>query len=358
MIDSVYFENFRGLQHLELPELSQITLLTGRNNAGKSSVLDGIFLFMDHTEVDSFGKINNFRGLNVKATPSSLWDPAFYKLNSQNPIHIAMKLDGEYCDLRYIRDDHYLPVDAGGEVQTSFRQFSASNRSVYTLKFHFSRGSYSEDGFFSIHENGILRNLETSSKKNEIAPLPGTRFITVASPLRSDDSEIAEWLGQIELKGKKQQIIDILQSVEPGISDIIPIVSQGQIQVYIRAQQQLLPLRLSGDGMSRLLFLILALLETPYSILLIDEIGAGFHYSMLEHLWAHIASCARENHCQVIATTHSYECIQNAVTGIEKAGMRDDFCLYRMERQDGDTSGFQLDADQLRYSMDANLEVR
>ncbi|MBQ6148642.1 MAG: AAA family ATPase, partial [Oscillospiraceae bacterium] len=72
MINSVAFYNFRGLKHLELSELSQITLLTGRNNAGKSSVLEGIFLLMDHSAAESFGKINNFRGIYVRMDPGSL----------------------------------------------------------------------------------------------------------------------------------------------------------------------------------------------------------------------------------------------------------------------------------------------
>ena len=65
MVNSITFDNFRGLKHLELPELSQITLLTGKNNAGKTSILEGIFLMLDHVSPDSFSKMNMVRGLPV-----------------------------------------------------------------------------------------------------------------------------------------------------------------------------------------------------------------------------------------------------------------------------------------------------
>jgi AAA15 family ATPase/GTPase len=42
MITSVTIENFKRFKHLEIPDLSRITLLGGRNNVGKTSVLSVI----------------------------------------------------------------------------------------------------------------------------------------------------------------------------------------------------------------------------------------------------------------------------------------------------------------------------
>ena len=43
--------------------------------------------------------------------------------------------------------------------------------------------------------------------------------------------------------------------------------------------------------------------------ILIDEIETGFHYSMFDKLWEVIATTAKKNNCQIIATTHIYECM-------------------------------------------------
>ena len=40
MIRDIKFENFRGFQNLELTDLKPVTLISGRNNAGKSSLVD------------------------------------------------------------------------------------------------------------------------------------------------------------------------------------------------------------------------------------------------------------------------------------------------------------------------------
>ena len=44
MIERIAFDYFRGFEKLELLDIKPITLISGKNNAGKSSILEGIFL--------------------------------------------------------------------------------------------------------------------------------------------------------------------------------------------------------------------------------------------------------------------------------------------------------------------------
>ena len=359
MINSITFENFRGLKRLELPELSQITLLTGRNNAGKSSILEGVFLFMGHTDGDSFRKICVFRGLPTSLQPSILWNPAFYGLNTDNSIHFTVKLDGESSDLRYERDDNYIPASIDTRNQITFNQFTASTRSTYTMKFHYEQGKYTEDGSISMNDKGILTTVNTNQHNNNVHFLPVARYIGDA--LRDDvsiTSSIIEWIGDLEMKGEKHRIVDVLKIIEPDLSDLLVISNHGQIQLFVKILDQPMPIKLAGDGLYRLLYILLAILEKPNSILLIDEVGTGFHYSMLETLWKIVATAAKESGCQVIATTHSYECIQSAISGITDAGMDDKFCMYRVERKEGINRAFRYDGELTRFAVATNMEVR
>ena len=63
MIRGVTINNFRGFEAISISDMSRMTLISGRNNVGKSSILEALFLMMDHTSNDSFAKINGFRGL-------------------------------------------------------------------------------------------------------------------------------------------------------------------------------------------------------------------------------------------------------------------------------------------------------
>ncbi|WP_245612402.1 AAA family ATPase [Palaeococcus ferrophilus] len=46
MITSLRIENFRGIEKLKLNNLGQINVIAGKNNAGKSSVLEALSLFL------------------------------------------------------------------------------------------------------------------------------------------------------------------------------------------------------------------------------------------------------------------------------------------------------------------------
>src|SRR4051812_46279112 len=44
MLTSLEFESFRGFKHLKLEGLSRVNLIVGKNNVGKTSLMEGIAL--------------------------------------------------------------------------------------------------------------------------------------------------------------------------------------------------------------------------------------------------------------------------------------------------------------------------
>lgn len=356
MINRIEFEKFRGLKKLCLPELSQVTLISGKNNAGKTSVLEGIFMAMDHMAPESFVKINRFRGLPITTDPISLWAPMFYDLNTKEPIRISMLLDDITTILEYSRDDSFVPSNAVGAPQDVFNQFLSSAQSSYTLKAMFTHGNYCEEGHFITSASGVMRNVTTNDPNNHFFELPYTQYINLS--IVNSDNIITEWFGSMEIKGEKQKIIDYLKIIDASICDVTTIAIQGQIQLYGKMGEKLLPLKLTGDGMSKLLFIVLSIIANPNSLILIDEIETGFHYSKYSKLWEVVSAAARDYNCQIIATTHSYECIGGAIEGIEAADMMNDFCYYRIEQSEETHRAFKYSGALLSSAITTNMEVR
>lgn len=356
MIKNLSFANFRGLKALDLTNLEQVTLISGKNNAGKSSILEGIFLLIDHLAPESFTKINRFRNLPLTSDHSTLWEPVFNNLNTDIPVTISMDLDGVPHEVKYIKDRDFIPTEVGGTPQDMWNQFVSSAKSSYSLKFIFSADEYREEGHFVVSASGMLRHFKTNQTNNEVRPCPFVQFINTS--ILNNDQVIIEWFGKLELQGQKSKIVDVLKILDDSITDISTIALKGQIQLYAKMHDKLLPLKLAGDGLNRLLFLVLAIVANPHSIILIDEIESGFHYSMYPKLWQVIASAARDNDCQIIATTHSYECIDGAIEGIENVNMINSFCFYRIEGNENTNKSFRYSGTLLRYAVDASLEVR
>ena len=52
IIENMYIETFRGLKKLKLEDLAQINILTGKNNSGKTSVLEMLKNFRNFMDWD------------------------------------------------------------------------------------------------------------------------------------------------------------------------------------------------------------------------------------------------------------------------------------------------------------------
>ena len=113
-----------------------------------------------------------------------------------------------------------------------------------------------------------------------------------------------------------------------------------------------------GDGMMKLLHIALVLLAKPGSILLLDEVENGLHYTMYTKLWKSIATLAVQEKCQIIATTHSYECINGAFEGVQAAGIEDSFAYIRLDKNENGIIPKTYTFDALGRSLDTDWEVR
>ena len=357
MLSNLLIENFRGIQELSINDMRRLVLLSGNNNVGKSSVLEAVFFMMDHLSPESFNRMNGFRGLSIPTDGVSLWEPLFYQMNPDNAIRIQAKRGEDTLTLTYVKDDSYIPAVNGGipkNVAGSFQSFAKRN---YTLRFDFkAEGSvdYTESGHYTTSENGILREIADDDGDKQLMQLTYTSFIN--NNFVRTDRAILDRMGKAEINGEKEKIIGFLQRIDPSISDIVTLSINGTPQLYINTNKKLLPVQFSGDGINKLLYIVLSIMDAKNGILLVDEIDTGFHYSMFEDLWKIVSDVSRDYDCQVIATTHSYENIVGATKGVKDNP--EDFSFYRLGYEKGELKSYRSSYDLLKSALRSDMEVR
>lgn len=353
MINKIIIENFRGIPSLEVDQLKRISVFSGKNNVGKSTLLEALFLLMDHVSNDSFAKLNNFRGLFLSDV-TTIWEPLFHNMDLDEAIKISTEdSDGLKRNLIYKKDTNYIPQSTSVIPEDVIAQFRATSKESYSLVFTYDEGEYKEEGHFAAGPSGILRQMTTSKPGNEIKKLKSTRFI---NPTNTRTTEtVVDGIGKLELSNNKSIIIDILRELDPDIDDIVTISKQNVSQLHIRVKDRWIPLQYAGDGVMKMLHICLEMLERKNGLLLIDEIETGFHYSMYSKLWKIINKISKESDCQIIATTHSYEMI-SAITGITQD--MDDIVYYRMGKSKDTISAHRYDYNMLDNALKSEMEVR
>jgi predicted ATP-dependent endonuclease of OLD family len=178
------------------------------------------------------------------------------------------------------------------------------------------------------------------------------------STLMRAPQENADRFSEIARMKQQGNIINTLKILEPRLQSLevqsikgVPFIF-GDIGL-----SELLPLPMMGEGIARLMSIMLTLYTTKGGVVLIDEIENGLHYSIMTKVWAAIAQAARNADVQIFATTHSWECITAAHRAFSESGPYD-FRLHRLDRIGDDIRAVTYSPKMLDTAIQAGLEVR
>ena len=118
-----------------------------------------------------------------------------------------------------------------------------------------------------------------------------------------------------------------------------------------------MPLKSLGDGAVRLFGVALALANSQNGFLLIDEVENGIHHSLQIDFWRMVLRTAQVNNVQVLATTHSFDCVQGfAEASREFSDIGS--ALVRVVRQDGEAWAIEYSEKDLSIAAEQAIEVR
>jgi ABC-type branched-subunit amino acid transport system ATPase component len=365
MITKVRFQNLRCFKDFTLEHITPVTLLSGRNNAGKTALLEGVLLLCEHRSPELFFKINTIRGMSaftpspqgfaVGLEPFSLWETLFHNMDMTQQVCIAaeneVKIESSICLKKY--DDEGLFSLIQAVAPNAAPDALQPVPGTYVLQVAYTYGDEKETARFALTQNGLGLKFDAPPR----LPIPlFTTYLGPNTPLWLPS--LPDWFSKVDLENRKSEIVDAMRLLDDGITDIFPVTKLGVTDIYARwSTAKPRPVRTLGDGINKLLRYLLAMIANPGGIFLLDEIETGFHYSFYPKLWEMLASVALSTKSQIIATTHSYECIQAYVDGVSEV---DASLLHyvRMGREKDGIRPYSFIGENIAYAMERNMEVR
>ncbi len=354
----VNIQNFRGIESLKINELKQVNLFTGRNNCGKTSVLEAIFLLTGLSNPQLAYNIHTLRGLLL--TDDDDFNYIFNNFNFKNIPSISGKLGSQLRTL---------------EIKPTHRTSSnLPNRSKKKKQLPSDQMISTSSGTDRIID-GINYNFQINGKKkfqSKLSLVKGqgtiaSNYIEKTGAIFLNNTTILSDLGDrfdtLLVKKELDGVISALKEIEPNLIDI-RMGSKGMVYVDIGGDK-LAPINVMGDGVRRILAVLAAISRRRGGILFIDEIENGLHYKTLGVLWRAVLKAAIENEVQVFATTHSYECVTSFAkaydTYLEASGGHNNetISLFRVEKtKKGEHRAFHYNAETLTAGIVNDFEVR
>lgn len=360
MLSSFQVKDFRCFKDIKLDQLSRINLIGGKNNVGKTTLLEALFLSLGANNPELIIRVNVFRGIQLfKIDEDTLfegpWKWLFRTRQTDCNIQI-IETDTEHQirELQIFFEEPRVRV-LGSErtkedlsITSTVATSSTGNKIV--LKQIINGDSYDSRLFInSKGEFEFERSKESSRSKGVyITPYVMTKI----------DTESAERFSRAEKEGRQDYLVKALQVVEPRLKRLTLLIEVGQPTIFADiGLNELIPLNHMGAGLSRLLYILLAIIDAPNGRVLIDEIENGLHYSVLVDVWKAIQKISEDLNVQVFATTHSIECIRASHQALQES---EDYDLkyYRLERKGEHFKAVGYDREIMMTSIDMDFEVR
>lgn len=129
-----------------------------------------------------------------------------------------------------------------------------------------------------------------------------------------DPFRLGQLWDEIVLTPEETNIAAALRIIDPRI-ERIAFVGENRREsrrafIKLAEPDRRLPLGTVGEGVGRLLSLVLHLLSSKGGYLLVDEIDTGLHHTAIASMWKLVIETAKRLDIQVFATTHSWDCVE------------------------------------------------
>ncbi len=293
MLQNIKIQNFRCFETFYAEGFERVNLIGGKNNSGKTCLLEGI------------------QCINI------------------NLITIAQQRNQDIPLLSIINFNK-----GGKDIKIFFRD----NNKKY--------------------ENTISLT-DTKTDASRVGEVLKTTIQYIKGEIKNPKFEVGEIIEKFQNSFQNPSIdslVEVLQIIEPKVEGLLYMGSSKRI-LGISVSKQLISLNDFGDGFKYLLNYFIKFIDKKNSadleesILLIDEIENGIHYSVHHDFWKAIFKLSKELKVQVFATTHSLEMIKafNEVAKTEGEGA---YFEMAREYETGQIFAQKHDADLLEYELE------
>jgi hypothetical protein len=375
IITSLSIEHFRSLRKLKIEGLGMVNLITGKNNTGKSSVLEALRILaagaaspsvlssiLRYREED----ISEAEAAGIPVDPESLNQfsslfTGFPKV-SENQDAIVLVANGGQRSMR-------LSISVG--LFSKEQEPDGSSRLVLQKP---------QTTLFPVHpetelmpalvmeEFGIKRILPMDypgfsrgrsfrAAFNEEPRLP-CAFVSPYGGERTANLGVL-W-DKIALSDREKEVVEALKIVGPEIIAVSMVGGESPRQMrtaIVRSREfaRPVPLRSFGDGLNRLFGIVLSLVNAKDGFLLIDEFENGMHHTVQLEVWRVIFRLSKLLNLQVFATSHSWD----AVATFQQAAQNDDEAsLIRLTRKGDAIIPTLFSGKELAIAAREHIEVR
>ena len=336
MVKTLSVKNFKLLRDFSIESLGRVNLIVGRNNSGKSTVLEAIRILAANGAqsiindiVESHDDNILAQNLGMEEDDTSIYEGLFSDRRfpeDASSIYIGTKNRSKFVEISrvYYQDAEEEVTDDRGNVVLSHKRTIVEPRELSKI---FDASEYDQALQIVTHLNKDRPNYISFNERLYYARrrmklfggnVKTTPISYIPTQFLSMDLLASLW-DKAVLTPYYENVKKFLRIISDDFEDLafIKVSKSGRTRdiertgiVKLRDQEKPVPLNGMGDGILRILQLVLGMFPAKNGFLLIDEFENGLHYTVQEEIWRLLFDLSIDLNIQIFATTHSWDCIE------------------------------------------------
>ncbi len=318
MIDSIKIERFRCFHETELSGFRRLNLFGGKNNAGKTSLLEAIYLGLT-------GNLDSLKKMRTGDKDAETY--VHYNGQINNPFEINMQVENY---------NHTFNSEFRGEL---------------------------------IYDEGLQKELVSHIlKQNQFSRKNRVSFILAKDNQFPISYDLSLQFNEADRRGESDEILNSIKLIDNSIDELKTYSDRSDIFLRKKGEKHRLPLPYFGDALQKMMrYAITAATlhsengsEEIKKYLLIDEIENGLHYTVHDEFWEMLFKLAIAYDIQIFAATHSREMIEAFNRIGQKEAFKGESAYFELYKhvKTGEIAGHIIESDVLDYKLKTNKSLR
>lgn len=352
-LPDLHISGFRGIKSLDISRLGRVTLIAGKNGVGKTTVLDAVRVYASRGNYSLLSSMLRVREELIvpfdeegKEAAIPNFKALIYgrSLSLDLPVAIGPKDAGKQLRITVQPAPRQADMLAGDSPSIDdiliARNFLGKTHEV-------------------LSSDSTLRPRGLRPLDSQFHPIIGCE---VLGPGVMDNPKMARFWDGIALTDYEDRAVQALQLIYGSDIERIAFIGlesryRRRAIVKMRGQDTPVPLRSLGDGAVRMFGVAIALANSQDGFLLIDEAENGIHHSIQHAYWRMVLETAQKYNVQVLATTHSFDCVRGFAHAVEDSAIKGVF--FRLQkRADGSMRAVEYSDKSFIIAADDGTEVR
>lgn len=323
---SIEIKSYHKFKSFKIEELKRINLFAGKNNTGKTTILETLYLLCQQNDLNGLFEVSKIRRKNKELFADYLVDSLDDKIELSaifNDVELRTTIE-KYVDPFADKNDVYMAsyyaegqIDGDTNKMTLHTYEKGNNDLNYERIQHLCKAYFSSP--YYVNDDDILMLYNNAAE----AKCEGETALSL--------------------------IIEFIKEIDPSIKDIQPTIQNDKPVFFVdsdRFPDKTVDLSSYGDGIIRIFEMALSFASCKNGVLLIDEIETAIHFSLLVKYTEFLQKMAELFNVQVFITTHSKECIDAFVKNDYR---NEDISAYRLSDLDNEVDCKYIKGEDLEY---------